>query len=184
MASSNTSGASPPAPASSLPNGLPSSTPPSNPNPEEEGLDQNLGATWLKVRMADHLRRMADNQRILNTSTEEDRALRQQRHRFREAQLQKMVPQCQPLEFPKDDDMQINVDSPKVIHHHHPPPPSPPEQAKPVPGLLSKALPWLLAGALGLGGVAAGYFLPRVGVSTSTTNREGFLIELVEPPKK
>jgi len=163
---------------------------PSSPSSSPNGSDsstasfERLAETWLKIRMANHLRLMQDNQRLLDTSLAEDRALRQQRHRFRERQLEHMAGQS--LQFPDEATMgDIRIDSP-TIHHHH--------AAQAARSLGSRLLPWLAAlgigaGALGILGVATGLFdrksaaAPTAPTSPSNTTiekREGFLLELVK----
>ena len=156
---------------------------------------QKLQRQWMKLQMADHVLLMQDNQQVLATSTAADRALRQQHHRLRETQLKSMTESQKGLEFPDDSMGDIRIDSPQEIHHHYPTPSlpatppqlpaTPPQQSSAVPGLLGRLLPWVMAGALGVGGAGAAWLLkPTDGANTSTTTRSGFLLKLVEPELK
>lgn len=152
---------------------------------EMRDVDQQetLERQWLKVRMANHLRLMNDNQRVLDTSVAEDRALRAQRHRMREYQMDRMgVPGSTSLAFPKDDEMgEIKIDSPVTTNHYHAPPPAPPAG---VPGWMTAALvgTTLLAAALGgsyLNSLLNKPAAPPAPVNTKVESHEGFLLELV-----
>jgi hypothetical protein len=176
----------------------------------KESLSSALRSTWSralsgevfldklksKVHMANFLRLMQDNQRVLNTSTADDRALRQQRHRFREGQMasQSSQPPGQPLEFPAGDEMgDIRIDSPQTVHHNYPAPP-PAQATAPAPKQQMSTLGAVALTAAAIGGLGAaglgGYMAAKpaaptpaavqpTNTTTSTTNREGFLIELV-----
>ena len=139
---------------------------------------EKLEREWLKVRMANHVRLVQDNQRVLDTSVAEDRAVRQQRHRMREHQMNQMgVPGSTSLKFPEDD-MAISIDSPVSTNHYYPP----------QPVTRSGVAPWIATGlatviAAGLGGSYLGSLLnrptPTAPVNTRTESHEGFILELV-----
>lgn len=155
---------------------------------EMEDTDQaeKIDRQAQKLRLADNARLMQDNQQILDTSVAEDRALRQQRHRFREMQLRKMEAEANGsrIRFPEGGDMgDIKIDSPTEIHHHHAPPPSSPGMGTGAKVALATAA--ILAGTLG--GAGLGYLLtpkpekPLAPVNTTVEKTEGFRIKLVEP---
>ncbi len=160
---------------------------------QELDASSTLENRRAKLHLANLARMMADNQQVLNTTTTDDRALRQQRHRFREAQLANFIGTAQPLTFPEDNMGDILIDSPTTHNYVAPTPPAaalPP--ASKAQSLLSKAAPWLLgaAGGLSLAGLgAAGASLlssppanpPSVNKTVNTTS--GFLIELMQPKK-
>lgn len=166
-----------PTQASSAPNG--------STTPGDELNMPDLGNKWLKIRMANFLRLMQDNQKVLDTTNAEDRALRSQRHRLREAQTTRMAGGAG-IQYPEDDMGGILIDSPTNHHYHQQPQPQ-----QPFIGTLGKTL---LAGALALGAGGIGYlanaFLNKPAApavtqptNTTTTNREGFLIELIPATK-
>src|SRR3990167_10801091 len=125
MATSTSGGAGDQTPGSSCPNVLHALL--AN---EMADLDksQHLARDASKIQMADYLRLMQDNQRLLDTTIAEDRAIRQQRHRFREAQLAQMTGlpvSSAPIDFgppPWGEDMAISIDSPVTTNHYHPAP--------------------------------------------------------------
>ena len=135
--------------------------------------EQHQYVDWLKILKANFLRLMQDNQRLLNTSSAEDRALRQQRHRFREQQMAK-TQDAKAIDFPSEEMGDIRIDSPDEHHHY------PQASAK------NQLLPWILAASLAAGGV--GYGLSQLGnktpPGTTTNTKTGFLIELVPTEKK
>ena len=150
---------------------------------EEGDRQEQLQETWLQIRMANNLRLAQDNQRLLDTTAAEDRALRQQRHRLREFKLRQMgVPGDTSLEYPPEEAMgDINVNSPETHNHYHPQP-------------VKREAPWLKA-ALGvttlaaavLGGGLAATALQRPQsaspVNTTVESRDGFLIEFPDGKK-
>lgn len=151
----------------------PNAAPSSSPSASLERLQEQ----WLKVRMADHLRLMEDNQRVLDTATADDQALRRQRHAFRNLELQQLggAPADGPAFAAAEDDMGISIDSPVSTNHYYPPPPP----ARP------SAAPWVAAGlatvvAAALGGSYLGslWNRPAPPANTRIENTEGFLIEL------
>lgn len=162
-----------------------SSAPSASPMPADELRLQDMANKWLKARLADHLRLMKDNQKILDTTASEDRALRDQRHRLREHQLGRVTGQQGGIQYPEDSMGDILIDSPRTENHHYPAP----AQQQPFIGTLGKTL---LAGALTLGAGSAGYLAnawlnkpaqqPTV-TNTTTTSKEGFLIELIPATK-
>lgn len=153
---------------------------------EMQDVDQQqaLERQWLKVRMANHIRLMQDNQRVLDTSTAEDRALRQQRHRMREYQMDRMgVPGSTTLKFPEDEMGEIKIDSPVTTNHYHVPPTAPPPSPG-VPGWMTAALVGTTLLAAALGGSYLNSLLNKpvpapAPVNTKVESHEGFLLELV-----
>jgi hypothetical protein len=144
--------------------------------------DQRLERQWEKVQVAEFLRLVQDNQRILDTSLAEDQALRQQRHRLREAKLAQLTGlpvRSDPIPFLAESAMgDIKIDSPET-HNHYPQTPS----VSPT-GLITKAaLATALAAAAGLGGWSLNQFLskPPAPASTHTETWEGLRLELVGP---
>lgn len=102
----------------------------------------------LKLKMANHARLMQDNQRLLDRTAAADKSLRDQRRRFREAQLDKLTA-AEPEEAPVPDDDamgDVNIDSPTTVHNHYPPPPV----------LAPARSRWPAVAALTLGLLAAG----------------------------
>ena len=150
---------------------------------EMQDVDQleAISRQTQKLEAANTARLMLDNQQVLDTSTAEDRALRQQRHRFRELQLRKMQAELDGsrINFPEDNMGDINIDSPTEVHHHYPAPPSTGLGTAAKAALATAAI---LAGTLG--GAGLGYLLmpkPVAPVNTTIEKHEGFDIRLVEP---
>lgn len=135
-----------------------------------------------KIQQANFLRMMQDNQRVLNTSLAEDRALRQNRMRVRD-KLTENITGAQPIAFPDDDDMgEIRIDSPNQIHHHYPAPPTSP----PAGGLGSLAKLGIGAAlALGSGGLGVGVasLLNRPAIPAAINSATGTGVELNNPNK-
>lgn len=145
---------------------------------------QALERLWIKVRMANHLRMMQDNQRVLDTSVAEDRAVRAQRHRMREYQMDRMgVPGNTTLEFPKEDEMgDIKIDSPDTHNHYYPQPPCAPGKAPWIAAGLATVVAAALGGSL-LGGLWNKPPPPAAPVNTTVEKTEGFRLRLVPPEK-
>jgi hypothetical protein len=135
---------------------------PSTPEMAEKILD-NIG----KLKVADHARLMADNQATLDRSNRSDEAHRDYSQRVREAQAKQVFGGNWEPPIPQkagDDPMQIFIDSPITVSQpeRQPPANQPPPPAETKPSLAAKALPWLLAGAAGLGGAGlAGALIDR-----------------------
>jgi hypothetical protein len=141
-----------------------------------------------KLALADQARLMQDNARILQMTTDCDRAYRDQLRRAREAQLSTMGVQPVASDPAKADDMgDINIDSPTV--HTHSPGATAGGAAAPASALGSlaaKVLPLAAAALLG-GGVGAGALAllkPAAqavtqGAATTINTTKGFNLELV-----
>lgn len=131
---------------------------------------------WSKVRLADHLRLMKDNQRILDQTAAQDQTLRRQRSAFREAMAAKMnvQPTSNVPEPPADDMGDINIDSP--THHHH----YAARAAAAAPSLAARLAPWLLGPAIGGSLVGLGAYLSRSPV-TPTAPHDDLRWRLVIP---
>ena len=152
--------------------------------------EQKLERQWLKVRMADHLRLMQDNSRVLDMTAADDQALRRQRHEVRNVELVRYG--GQPVPYPESargsDDMgTIQIDSP-VIHHHYPPAPPPVPRA---PGWMKAAVAGTALAAAVLGSSYLTTLLnrpapqPPAPINTKVETREGFLLDLEQAePKK
>ena len=134
-----------------------------------------------KLQVADAARLLGDNQTTLNHVNAEDARLRDLHGRIQEAEARKQHPElAPPAASTEDQEMKINIDSPVTVNHNYPETSSPadPPHGQPVHrGLLSKAAPLLLAGALGASGVglplAVSYALgmfdkPAASVDTDT----------------
>jgi len=90
-----------------------------------DGLDANA-----KLRLANSARLMMGNQRTINTSDATDRANRNLQHRFNESEFEKMNsvatpptapgPDSKDIDYEKDDDMQVSIDSPTTNNYYHP----------------------------------------------------------------
>jgi len=119
---------------------LPLNPNPSSPSPTSETLQSQAADLLLnklgKIKVADHARLMVDNQRTLNTTLAADRAHRSLGQRiqewhfdhFRGSQGGGQVATQRPgvgIDFGKDDDMGINIDSPTTINYHVPQEPAP-----------------------------------------------------------
>lgn len=126
-----------------------------------------------QVNLADYLRLMADNQRVLQITAATSQTHSQQALQLRQAQLNKALadlgqpspPQPAPEPpMPSDEMGNILVDSPTTTNHNYPAPPAPPAPVTPPATGLSTAAKLALAGAmLGTGGAGAlgAYLLNR-----------------------
>lgn len=133
-----------------------------------------------KLRIADRARLLADNQRTLNTTLAADRANRSLHQRVENWNFERVkkslgggaavaeetnVDDEDGIEFPEDEEMQINIDSPTTVHYTQPAAQQQPSPA-PAPASSSSGF-WpgvaLAAGAIGLPLIAAGatYLLTR-----------------------
>lgn len=169
---------------------LPQNPNPSSPLPTSETLQSQAADLLLnklgKIKVADHARLMVDNQRTLNTTLAADRAHRSLGQRIREWDFDRfrasqgggpVAPQ-QPgvgIDFGKDDEMGINIDSPTTINYHVPPVPAAAATASGTTSTLGKVVQGasLMFGGVGLSAI--------VGLALGLLNRPSEPAPQAEP---
>lgn len=120
---------------------------------EQVSAEEKLALQALKLKMANMAQLGQDQQKLLARKSADDKALRDERRRFREAQLLKITggqaaPRCPPEDVVGD----VNIDSPTTINHHYPTPPQPATRRSPwvVPATAILALIGAAGGAAGV----------------------------------
>lgn len=136
---------------------------PTNPLPTSDPIQRRAAELLLgklgKLKVADQARLMADNQRTLNTTLAADRAHRDLSQRVQEWQFERAKGSLQGngmatqpdgvgVDFGKDDDMGINIDSPTTVNYHFPKEPAPTPAAAGTSTLakVAQGASWLVGG--------------------------------------
>ena len=163
-----------------------------------------------KLELANRARKMIDNQKVLNTNVETDRAYKSlgaeiAKWNFERVKGQAGAPpagespvdgKTNGIAFPDDSEMDIRIDSPTTINHQYPaaPVPAPVQQTIQQPaaivkkGLGSLATAAIVASSIGTG-AAATYFMTSPDTPPAVVapaDGKDFLLNLMppDPPKK
>jgi len=146
----------------------------SSPPAGEQSVLQDLEEKYGKIKLADHLRLLADNQRTLDdwaAAVAADRAFLQ-----RLVESKAGLPAAkegEPGAVPGEPDMQIAIDSPTTttVNHNYPAPPAASPAAAAVAAVKSRLSGLSKAGILAaiLGSGVAGYLVPKLASNPSPT---------------